>query len=88
MLVFLKAFQIKMLKTTNWAGQWWPVFLIRALRKQRRVDLYEFKASLVFRNFQDSQDYTEKPRLKKKKKIKTKQTNKQKPSCTYQGPEC
>jgi hypothetical protein len=36
--------------------------LIPALRRQRQVDHYEFKASLVYRaKFWDSQGYTEKP---------------------------
>ena len=28
---------------------WWRTLLIPALRRQRQVDLYEFKASLVYR---------------------------------------
>jgi hypothetical protein len=36
----------------------------------RGRQISEFKASLVYREFQDSQGYTEKPCLKKKKKKK------------------
>ena len=46
--------------------------LIPALGRQRQVDLCEFEASLIYRSFQDSQDYTEKPYLEKQQ-----QTNKQ-----------
>ena len=42
--------------------------MIPALMRQRQADLWKIKASL---EFQDSQDYTEKPCLKKQKnKIK------------------
>ena len=37
----------------------WYTPLVPALRKQRWLDL--FKASLVYREFQDNQGYTEKP---------------------------
>ena len=33
--------------------------LIPALRRQRQADLCEFKVSLVYREFQDSQGYTD-----------------------------
>jgi hypothetical protein len=40
--------------------------LIPALERQRQVDLYEFKASLVYRaKFRDSQGYTERFCLEK-----------------------
>ena len=42
--------------------------LVPALRRQRQVDLSEFKASLFYKSeFQDSQGYTEKPCLEKEK---------------------
>jgi hypothetical protein len=50
---------------------WWRMPLIPALGRQ----ISEFEVSLVYRVFQDSQGYTEKPCLKKQNK--TKQTNKQ-----------
>jgi hypothetical protein len=37
------------------------MLLIPALGRQRQVDLCEFEAVLVYREFQDSQDYTKKP---------------------------
>jgi hypothetical protein len=41
--------------------------------RQRQGDFCEFEASLVYKSrFQDSQGYTEKPCLKKKKNQKTK----------------
>jgi hypothetical protein len=44
----------------------------------RGRQISEFEASLVYREFQDSQGYTEKPCLKKQKtKIKKQKTNKQ-----------
>jgi hypothetical protein len=42
----------------------------------RRIS--EFEASLIYREFQDSQGYTEKPCLKKTKKKKKQQKKKQK----------
>ena len=54
--------------------------LISELRRQRQVDLCEFKTDL-WSEFQDSQSYTEKPCLKtkenetKQNKTKLKQTN-------------
>lgn len=42
---------------------------MHALRRQRQVDIRGFEASLVFKlEFQDSQSYTQKPCLEKKKK--------------------
>ena len=35
--------------------------LIPSLERQRQVDLCEFKASLIYSEFQDSQGYTELP---------------------------
>jgi hypothetical protein len=53
---------------------WWCIPLILALGRQRQVNLCEFEASLVYREFQDSQGYTEKPCLVLEKQG---QTNKQ-----------
>ena len=39
---------------------WWCTPLIPALGRQKQVDLCEFKARLVYMEFQDSQGYTEK----------------------------
>ena len=50
---------------------WWCKPLIPALGRQKQVDFYEFKASLVHRvssRIQDSHGYTEKPCLEKKRK--------------------
>jgi hypothetical protein len=41
--------------------------LISAPKIQRQADLYEFKARVVYREFQDSQGCTEKPCPKKQK---------------------
>jgi hypothetical protein len=40
------------------------ILLIPALEKQRKVDLFEFKASLVYSEFQKSQGYVLRPCLK------------------------
>ena len=49
----------------------WYMPLVTVLRRQRYADLCGFEASLVYKNeFQDSQSYTEKPCLEKKKKEK------------------
>jgi hypothetical protein len=44
----------------------------------RSRQISEFEASLVYKDFQDSQGYTEKPCLEKPKKPKKQKTNKQK----------
>jgi hypothetical protein len=54
---------------------WWYIPSIPGLRRQRQADLCEFKARLVYSEFQDSQNYTEKPCLEKPK-TKTKTNNK------------
>jgi hypothetical protein len=40
----------------------WHIPLILALGGQRQADLCEFEASLVYKEFQDSWSYTEKPK--------------------------
>jgi hypothetical protein len=54
----------------SWA--WWCTPLIPALGRQRQVDFWVQGQPGLQSEFQDSQDYTEKPCLKKNKK----QTNK------------
>lgn len=56
----------------RWACQHMP--LILALRGQKQSDLSEFEASLVYRDFQDSQGYTRKL-SQKPNKTKTVLTN-------------
>jgi hypothetical protein len=50
------------------AGQWWRMPLIPALGRQRQVDFWVQGQPGLQSEFQDSQGYTEKPCLKKKKK--------------------
>jgi hypothetical protein len=57
--------------------------LIPALRRQGQEDLCEFEASLVYSEIQDSQGYTERPCLKKKKKKKSKDYTKGKQYSGY-----
>jgi hypothetical protein len=49
------------------AGQWWCMPLIPALGRQRQVDLWVWGQPGLQSEFQDSQGYTEKPCLGKKK---------------------
>lgn len=47
------------------APTWWHIPLIPALGRQRQVDLYEIRASLVYlAEFQDNQSYIVRPALK------------------------
>jgi hypothetical protein len=56
----------------SWA--WWRTPLISALGKQRQADFWVWGQPGLQSEFQDSQDYTEKPCLEKtKKQNKTKQ---------------
>jgi hypothetical protein len=54
------------------AGQWWRTPLIPALRRQRQADFRVRGQPGLQSEFQDSQDYTEKPCLEKPKKKKKK----------------
>jgi hypothetical protein len=47
-------------------GQWWHMPLIPALGRQRQADFRVRGQPGLHSEFQDSQDYTEKPCLKKK----------------------
>jgi hypothetical protein len=54
------------IKIKGSARQWWLTPLIPALGRQRKADLCELKASLVYRmTSRDSQGYTKKPCLEK-----------------------
>jgi hypothetical protein len=52
------------------AGRWWCMPLIPALGRQRQVDFWVQGQPVLQSEFQDSQGYTEKPCLEKKKKKK------------------
>ena len=66
-----------------YAGWWWHIPLIPALRRQRHVDLCEFEASLVYRaSSRTGSIATEKPCLEKNKKTK-KQNKKKKKERKY-----
>jgi hypothetical protein len=64
---------------------WWCMPLIPALRRQRQADFWVRGQPGLQSEFQDSQSYTEKPRLKKQKQ-KQKQNNKRmEHTCFSQG---
>jgi hypothetical protein len=60
--------QLKKKSQKKWdrARQWWHMPLIPALRRQRQADFWVRGQPGLQSEFQDSQDYTEKPRLEKK----------------------
>jgi hypothetical protein len=64
---------LQLLYTYLGAGQWWHTPLIPALGRQRQADFWVGGQPGLHSEFQDSQDYTEKPCLKKQT---NKQTNK------------
>ena len=65
------------------AGQWWCMPLIPVLGRQRQADYWVWSQPGLQSEFQESQRYTEKPCLKKKKKKKkTNQKNKRKKNKT------
>jgi hypothetical protein len=53
------------------AGPWWHMPIIPALGRQRQVDFWVRGQPGLQSEFQDSQDYTEKPCLGKKRQNKT-----------------
>jgi hypothetical protein len=57
-------------RITAFSRAWWCTPLIPALGRQRKADFWVWGQPGLQSEFQDSQDYTEKPRLKKKKKKK------------------
>jgi hypothetical protein len=59
-------------KKCELAGQWWSTPLIPALGRQRQADFCVRGQPGLQSEFQDSQDYTEKPCLEKKRKEKRK----------------
>jgi hypothetical protein len=67
-------------KRTMAAGRWWRTPLIPALGSQRQVDFGVRGQPGLQSEFQDSQNYTEKPCLEKQQQQKknNKQTNKNK----------
>jgi hypothetical protein len=67
---------------------WWCTPLIPALGRQRQVDFWVRGQPGLQSEFQDSQGYTEKPCLKKKKSVLVwKGLEPQKPKCTLAGTE-
>lgn len=57
-------------KSIKWDGWWWPMPLTPALQRQRKGDLCEFKASMVYSvssRIAKAVCYTEKPLLRRGK---------------------
>jgi hypothetical protein len=71
----LTSFPVSVIKYSGKAGRWWRRPLILAFGRQRQADFWVQGQPGLQSEFQDSQDYTEKPCLKKP----TNQTNKQNP---------
>jgi hypothetical protein len=61
---------LTLIKDTKKAGQWWHMSLISALGRQRQVDFWVQGHPGLQSEFQDSQGYTAKPCLRRKKKKK------------------
>jgi hypothetical protein len=66
------------IKKWNPTGQWWCMPSIPALGRQRQVDFWVRGQPGLQSEFQDSQDYTEKPCLEEKKKKKRKKRKNEK----------
>jgi hypothetical protein len=66
---------ICLVKKWNRARRWWRTPLIPALGRQRQADFWVRGQPGLQSEFQDSQDYTEKPCLEKPKKKKKKKKN-------------
>jgi hypothetical protein len=64
------------LKKALLAGQWWRTPLIPALGRQRQADFWVRGQPGLQSEFQDSQGYTEKPCLEKKRKLKKRKEKK------------
>jgi hypothetical protein len=60
---------INSLKNATLLQVWWPTPLVLALERQRQVDFWVWGQPGLQSEFQDSQGYTEKPCLEKKKKM-------------------
>jgi hypothetical protein len=64
----------KMIRQWWHSRAWWRMPLIPALGRQKQADFWVWGQPGLQSEFQDSQDYTEKPCLGKEKKQKNKQT--------------
>jgi hypothetical protein len=64
---------LTLLKSLGLCWVWWRTPLIPSLRRQRQADFWVRGQPGLQSEFQDSQDYTEKPCLEKQKQNKTKQ---------------
>jgi hypothetical protein len=77
---------LELTKKTSLSRAWWRTRLVPALGRQRQVDFWVQGQSGLQSEFQDSQGYTEKPCLEKKK-TKNKKTrlasNGQQSTCLY-----
>jgi hypothetical protein len=68
---------VKALRNTSTAGWGWCTPLIPALGRQRQADFWVWSQPGLQSEFQDSQDYTEKPCLRKTKKKQKKKKKKE-----------
>jgi hypothetical protein len=80
-----KKVQLFTFKKGSESRAWWRTTLISALRRQRQADFWVQGQPGLQSEFQDSQDYAEKPCLKKTKQNKTEQNTQRRDQRSFEG---